>query len=436
LSPLFEAAASDTEYGAVRKALLEGRLPKMLPPTHPARAYSSVWPDLSLYDDGLIILDGRRIVIPDSQRSSVLELLHLPHNGQTKTKEAARQLYYWPTMNNEITLMVEKCKECRHYLPSLASEPLKQTQASGPMTQVGVDLYQLSGKHHLIMVDAFSGWIWTSRLTSLVTEAVTNQLTTWFQDWGWPNVIRSDGGPQFREGFKQFCEVHGISREDGTSSPYNSQSNGLAEAGVKQAKHLLDKCSTTGQDFKEALREYRNAPRADGFSAAQLFLHRRQRGRLPTLPAATAVDFETSQEGSAIRQDSRLKMKAEHDKRAKDLPTLEVGQAVALQNPLTLRWGDETGIVQSIRNSGRTYIVILDADKGIKTRNRRFLRPVKVDPEATEHIPDEEDAPAAPAAPSPSKKTKKKKQNQQTDPIAPRRSARNQDRPVRYRNDN
>jgi hypothetical protein len=298
-------------------------------------------------------------------------------------------------------------------------------------------LYQLSGKHHLIMVDAFSGWIWTSRLTSLVTEAVTNQLTTWFQDWGWPNVIQSDGGPQFREGFKQFCEVHGISREDGTSSPYNSQSNGLAEAGVKQAKHLLDKCSTTGQDFKEALREYRNAPRADGFSAAQLFLHRRQRGRLPTLPAATAVDFETSQEGSAIRQDSRLKMKAEHDKRAKDLPTLEVGQAVALQNPLTLRWGDETGIVQSIRNSGRTYIVILDADKGIKTRNRRFLRPVKVDPEAeaTEHIPDEEDAPAAPAAPSPSKKTKKKKQNQQTDPIAPRRSARNQDRPVRYRND-
>jgi hypothetical protein len=102
LSPLFEAAAaaSDAEYGAVRKALLEGRLPKTLPPTHPARAYSSVWPDLSLYDDGLIILDGRRIVIPDSQRSSVLELLHLPHNGQTKTKEAARQLYYWRTMNN------------------------------------------------------------------------------------------------------------------------------------------------------------------------------------------------------------------------------------------------------------------------------------------------------------------------------------------------
>jgi hypothetical protein len=111
-------------------------------------------------------------------------------------------------------------------------------------------------------------------------------------------------------------------------------------------------------------------------------------------------------------------MKAEHDKHAKDLPTLEVGQAVALQNPLTLRWGDETGIVQSIRNSGRTYIVILDADNGIKTRNRRFLRPVKVDPEAEamEHIPDEEDTPAAPVAPATSKKTKKKKQDQQAAP--------------------
>jgi hypothetical protein len=39
LSLLFEAAASDAEYGAVKKALLDRRLPKALPPTHPARAY-------------------------------------------------------------------------------------------------------------------------------------------------------------------------------------------------------------------------------------------------------------------------------------------------------------------------------------------------------------------------------------------------------------
>jgi hypothetical protein len=77
-----------------------------------------------------------------------------------------------------------------------------------------------------------------------------------------------------------------------------------------------------------------------------------------------AVDFETSQKGSTIRQDSRLKMKAEHDKCAKDLPTLEVGQAVALQNPLTLRWGDETGI-------GRCHLSGISLQKGFFPLSQR-----------------------------------------------------------------
>ena len=71
----------------------------------------------------------------------------------------------------------------------------------------------------------------TTVLRSLSSDAVIKVLTSWFNLFGWPSSIRSDGGPQFRGEFSRFCEFHLITHE--ISAPYNPKSNGLAEAGVK-----------------------------------------------------------------------------------------------------------------------------------------------------------------------------------------------------------
>ena len=48
------------------------------------------------------------------------------------------------------------------------------------------------------------------------------------------------------------------------SSPYHPESNGLAEAAVKNAQSLLKKCEITGQNFQRSLSVFRNMPRSDG----------------------------------------------------------------------------------------------------------------------------------------------------------------------------
>jgi hypothetical protein len=327
------------------------------------------------HDDNLLLLDETRIIVPASQRRNILDLLHVPHVGQAKTKTAARQLYFWPSLNNDIKLMVEGCGDCQFFLPSQPHEPLIVTKSTGPMSTVRIDLFSNRQKTYITMVDHYSGWIWAAKLSQLHSTAVTDKLTAWFQDWGWPACIRTDGGPQFRKEFGDFCKEHGISRgdNDGPSSPYHSQSNGLAEAAVKQAKHLLMKYEGNLKDFYRALAEFRNAPRADGWSAAQLFLNRRQRGLLPTLPSATALDMKTAQEGAAARQQTRSTMKSEHDKTAHPLRPLHVGQTIILQDAKTLRW-DETGVIESVRDDGRSYNLIM-ADGSTFLRNRKFLRP-------------------------------------------------------------
>ena len=108
---------------------------------------------------------------------------------------------------------------------------------------------------------------------------VIGQLSDWFTEVGWPTAIRTDGGPQFRTEFSQFCDRHGIKHE--LSSPYNPESNGLAEAAVKNIKAIITRCNEKGENIKLAIAAWRNMARTDSVSPSQLFYGRRQRQLLP-----------------------------------------------------------------------------------------------------------------------------------------------------------
>ena len=109
-----------------------------------------------------------------------------------------------------------------------------------PMRHVAMDLFDAQGKSWLAMVCRYSGYAWLATIGRTSTKDILNCLEAWFFDFGWPEYIRSDGGTQFRTEFKQFCNRHGITHE--LSSPYNPESNGLAEAAVKNYKSLVLRC--------------------------------------------------------------------------------------------------------------------------------------------------------------------------------------------------
>ena len=120
-------------------------------------------------------------------------------------------------------------------------------------------------RHYLILMDRYSGWPLVKPLKKLDTAAVTMVLDDWFLEHGKPVNLRSDGGPQFRKEFVQWCKNQNINHQ--LSSAYNPQSNGHAEVGVREMKNLLAKTKNY-KDFRHALREWRNTPRYDGLSPA------------------------------------------------------------------------------------------------------------------------------------------------------------------------
>ena len=61
------------------------------------KKYSS---SLSVVDDCLI--NGNRVVIPETMRKQILEILHLGHFDMQKMKQLARSAVYWPHIDSQI----------------------------------------------------------------------------------------------------------------------------------------------------------------------------------------------------------------------------------------------------------------------------------------------------------------------------------------------
>ena len=112
-----------------------------------------------------------------------------------------------------------------------------------------------------MLVDRYSGYAWTDKLKDTSIATVTAKLNSWFVEYGYPEHIRTDGGPQFRRDFKAYYDKHYIHHE--LSSPYNPESNGLAEAGVKNMKSLILRCADRKEELSIAIAAWRNMARAD-----------------------------------------------------------------------------------------------------------------------------------------------------------------------------
>ncbi|VVC34558.1 Integrase, catalytic core,Ribonuclease H-like domain [Cinara cedri] len=152
-------------------------------------------------------------------RSVALRQLHEDHNGINKTLLRAKQLVYWPELNNELQLFVLKYNKCDRFKNSNIKEPLIPHLVSKLPFEV-IKLFRFNKK--------------TARRIILHFRSV-------FNTHNYPKIIYSDNQPFSSSEFKSFCGVYNIKLI--TSSPRYSQSNGVTERAVLTAKQMLRKAN-------------------------------------------------------------------------------------------------------------------------------------------------------------------------------------------------
>ena len=167
--------------------------------------------------DGGLVMKGPRILIPAALRQDVLSDLHAAHNGMTRTKSRARQIVFWPGMTADIEHVITSCNQCRLHSASQTKGPLRRENRSPslPFQHTSTDLFECEGCQYLVYVDRtyrLTGWPCVAKLGRSSTSAdVIRTLRRWFPDVGVPEVLTSDGGPQFTSHrFAKFCEAWSV----------------------------------------------------------------------------------------------------------------------------------------------------------------------------------------------------------------------------------
>ena len=146
---MFAAVKDDESYKMVVDKLRTGAKKEdiiKITKGHPARDYKEVWNELTLVDDEpdtIMVMDNLRLVVPEECRGRILKALHIPHAGIKKTREMAKERYFWPGMRKDIDELVGSCATCTKRHASKPNAPMSESTWTAkelePMSAVSAD---------------------------------------------------------------------------------------------------------------------------------------------------------------------------------------------------------------------------------------------------------------------------------------------------------
>lgn len=300
----------------------DGKLPEAL------KKYANFKEEIT-FEQGLLF-KGPKVIVPKIELNKIVRDLHSGHVGIASSLARARQSLYWYGQSKDIREYVEKCSVCQQTQRSNIREPqLQKTVPEYPFQLVSTDLFHFKGDEYILIADHYSGFMDFKKLKSANSSEVIDHMRQWFSIHGIPEIVESDGGPQYMsKKFSDFSAKWQFKHQ--VSSPYYPRSNGFAERNVQTAKNLLKRCWLDGTDICLGLLMLRNTPRNDTLkSPSQRLFSRSTRTILPSTKdeLKPKIVVGVSEELKQLR----LQQGIYADRVAKPTEALKTGDQVRLQ---------------------------------------------------------------------------------------------------------
>lgn len=221
------------------------------------------------------------------------------HRGIVETLQALQRRYFWWGMKRVVAEVIGNCDVCltakydRHPPRALQEET---PTASEPLVELQVDTFTWRGFKWVTLLDLFSKIAMAFPVRDRSARAVLMALQQWFQVYGVPDRISSDGGREFdnatlREEIKDLGVVWHV------NTPGHPKSRGgIERLHSTLSEHLrvyhIDRGLEPDQAMPRAVAAYNHSVHsATGFTPFEVLFGLRARPRDPT---GTLVDEEVT----------------------------------------------------------------------------------------------------------------------------------------------
>ncbi|UYV77245.1 K02A2.6-like, partial [Cordylochernes scorpioides] len=404
LTRLQEDTLNDKECCLLKQYILSGwplhkkNLPSNLKPYWEFKEELHEWQNL--------ICRGNKLLIPKTQRSDILKILHASHQGINNTIALAKGFIYWPGMYKEIEELINNCSICQQTSRANLKEPLLPHQAPEyPWQKVGIDIFQIESSKYLLIVDYFSKYPEIYQLQDMTTDTIIRRLKRTFSNFGIPETLVSDNGsPFFSKEFQNFTRTWNIVHV--TSSPYHAQSNGMVERTVQTLKKLIKRCGEESTDPYLALLNLRNTPHNNLPSPAQILMSRKLRSMIPSKTSQFVPSMINNEAIQKQLVDNQVKMKNYYDRHTRPADPLSINDRVWFRKDK--RW--IPGQLKNQANEPRSFYVKdqegneyrrnsihIREDKRSETTHTDWEKPLELNQEQAD-LQDLEETPSQPTS--------------------------------------
>ena len=339
---LKQAQEKDPAISHVLHALNMGKQPPKQERRHlpkDAQRILREWKKLRLGDDGILrrkTATYSQLVLPVTYKQLVYQELHnkMGHLGPDKVVHLARERFYWPNMEKDLTRYItQQCPCLKQKKPQrVIKAPLVPISTTQPFELVSIDFVHLERskggyEYILVVVDHFTRFAQAYPTKNKSGRTAADIIfNNYCLKYGFPQRLHHDQGREFENHlFRRLQEHSGVSHS--RTTPYHPQGNGQVE---RFNRTLLAMLRTLAEEQKSDWRasvdkmvHAYNCTRNESTGYSPFYL---MFGRHPRLPIDLAFGLDREQASQTQTREDYVERWKREMEQVYDIATKNMGQ--------------------------------------------------------------------------------------------------------------